>query len=57
MSRNKRILRVLLGVVWIAVFYFAFHSWFALVGLLPIAVGISGFCPACYFLNRCSIKK
>ena len=57
MSRNKRILRVVLGVVWIAVFYFAFHSWFALVGLLPIAVGISGFCPACYFLNRCSIKK
>nr|WP_297996549.1 DUF2892 domain-containing protein [uncultured Campylobacter sp.] len=28
-----------------------------LVGLVPFIVGVTGFCPACYFLNRCSLKR
>lgn len=35
----------------------AFSSWWGLVGLVPFIVGVTGFCPACYFLNRCSLKR
>ncbi|WP_366939533.1 hypothetical protein [Campylobacter gracilis] len=24
---------------------------------MPFIVGVTGFCPACYFLNRCSLKR
>ncbi|WP_365951458.1 DUF2892 domain-containing protein [uncultured Campylobacter sp.] len=34
-----------------------FGSWWGLVGLVPFIVGVTGFCPACYFLNRCSLKR
>ncbi|NLK66793.1 MAG: DUF2892 domain-containing protein [Campylobacteraceae bacterium] len=55
-SKKSRIIRVIVGILWILVFAFGFQSWWALVGLVPLIVGATGFCPACYFLNRCSIR-
>lgn len=57
MSREKRIIRVALGLIFMIVLGVMFRSWWALLGLIPVIVGITGFCPACYFLNRCSIKR
>ncbi|NLY04473.1 MAG: DUF2892 domain-containing protein [Campylobacter sp.] len=55
-TKNQRILRVLVGILWIAIVGGVFHSWWALLGLVPLIVGISGFCPLCYFKGKCSIK-
>lgn len=55
-SKKSRIIRSVIGILWILVFTFVFESWWALVGLVPLIVGVTGFCPACYFLNRCSLK-
>lgn len=57
MSTKTRILRITWGVIFMIVFGIMFMSWWALFGLIPVIVGITGFCPACYFLNRCSIKR
>lgn len=57
MSRETRIIRVALGLIFIIIVGFMFQSWWGVLGLIPVMVGITGFCPACYFLNRCSIKK
>lgn len=57
MSRENRIIRVALGLIFMIVVGIMFMSWWALLGLIPVIVGITGFCPACYFLNRCSIKR
>ncbi|MCI6989752.1 MAG: DUF2892 domain-containing protein [Campylobacter sp.] len=57
LSKKTRIIRSLIGILWILVFWLGFQSWWALLGLVPLIVGVTGFCPACYFLNKCSIKK
>lgn len=57
LSRKTRIIRSLVGILWILIFTFGFQSWWALVGLIPLIVGVTGFCPACRFMGRCSIKK
>ena len=58
LSRKTRIIKALIGlaimiakaVVWQLVVG-------GLVGLVPFIVSVTGFCPACYFLNRCSLKR
>ncbi|QKF65522.1 DUF2892 domain-containing protein [Campylobacter corcagiensis] len=57
MSRENRIIRIALGLIFMIVVGIMFMSWWALLGLIPVIVGITGFCPACYFLNRCSTKR
>lgn len=54
-SKKSRILRVILGVIFMAGVWYFYESYWALLGLIPIIVGVTGFCPACYFLNRCSL--
>lgn len=55
-SKKSRILRIVFGVILMVAIWFFFQSYWALIGLIPIIVGITGFCPACYFLNRCSLN-
>lgn len=56
-SKKSRIIRVIVGILLMAGIWYFFKSWWALIGLIPITIGISGFCPACYFMGKCSIKK
>lgn len=56
LSKKTRIIRALIGLA-IMIAGVAFNSWWGLVGLVPFIVGVTGFCPACYFLNRCSLKR
>lgn len=56
LSRKTRIIRALIGLA-IIIAGAVFSSWWGLVGLVPFVVGVTGFCPACYFLNRCSLKR
>lgn len=57
MSWKTRIIRMVLGIVLSGAIWYFFESWWALIGLVPFLVGATGFCPACYFLGRCSIKR
>ena len=52
LSRKTRIIRALM------IAKAVFGSWWGgLIGLVPFIVGVTGFCLACYFLNRCSLKR
>ena len=54
-KKNRRILQILMGIVLIIIAYSTNNVWYYL-GILPFLFGITGFCPLCKFLNRCSIK-
>ena len=56
LSKKTRIIRALIGLA-IMIAGAVFSSWWGLIGLMPFIVGVTGFCPACYFLNRCSLKR
>lgn len=56
LSKKTRIIRALIGLA-IMIAGAVFNSWWGLVGLVPFIVGATGFCPACHFLNRCSLKR
>ena len=56
-SKKTRIFRVILGVVLLGVAAYFSSWWIAVIAIVPLIVGITGFCPACYFLNRCSLKR
>jgi len=53
--------RIILGLVVIAAgFYFTaekefYNMWF-LLGIIPLVVGITGFCPLCMITKKCSVK-
>ncbi|WP_415909361.1 DUF2892 domain-containing protein [Oleiharenicola sp. Vm1] len=52
-----RVIRVILGCALLGAGYY-FHSWWGLVGLLPLLTAAFGFCPA-YLplgLNTCGTK-
>ncbi|WP_230853907.1 YgaP family membrane protein [Campylobacter concisus] len=53
---KSRIVRVVLGLVFMAAVWYFYESYWALIGLIPIIVGVTGFCPACKFLGRCSLN-
>ena len=56
LSRKTRIIKALIGL---AIMIAKAVVWQLVggVGLVPFIVGVTGFCPACYFLNRCSLKR
>jgi len=56
LSKKTRIIRALIGLA-IMIAGVVFGSWWGLIGLVPFIIGVTGFCPACYFLNRCSLKR
>ncbi|MBP3225033.1 DUF2892 domain-containing protein [Campylobacter sp. JMF_01 NE2] len=55
-SIKSRMIRIVIGAIIMVVGAF-YHSWWGAVGLVPFVVGVSGFCPACYFLNRCKLPQ
>lgn len=46
LSKNKRIMVTIFGLIIIGVLALGFQSWWALVGILPLVVAIIGFCPS-----------
>nr|WP_314234107.1 YgaP-like transmembrane domain [uncultured Campylobacter sp.] len=56
LSRKTRIIKALIGL---AIMIAKAVVWQLVggVGLVPFIVSVTGFCPACYFLNRCSLKR
>ena len=56
LSKKTRIIRALIGLA-IMIAKAVVWQLVGLVGLVPFIVGVTGFCPACYFLNRCSLKR
>jgi hypothetical protein len=50
------IVRMLLGVAVLFIGWY-FNTWWGLLGLLPLATGLLGWCPAYYFLKRSTLKK
>ncbi|WP_149710615.1 DUF2892 domain-containing protein [Campylobacter concisus] len=55
-SVKSRIIRVVLGLIFTVAIWYFYESYWALIGLIPIIVGVTGFCPACKFLGRCSFN-
>ncbi len=53
----ERVVRVLVGLSVIAAGVY-YQSWLGLIGLLPIATGLTGYCPPYQMLgiSTCSVK-
>lgn len=49
-------LKIVLGLILVLLGFITNIYWFY-IGFIPLIVGITKFCPACYFLNKCSLKK
>lgn len=47
MGKIDRIFRAVLGVVILAVGYY-YHSWWGLIGLIPLVTAFISWCPAYY---------
>lgn len=49
MTRNEgtldRAVRIVLGCALLALVFVGPHTWFGLIGLVPLLTGIFGFCP------------
>ena len=62
MKRNvgtiDKVLRVIVGIVIIAVGLY-FKSWWGLIGLLPIATGLAGYCMlySIFGISTCKLKQ
>ena len=54
--KRKKLLRITSGVILILIGIITNNVWFYL-GVIPLIVGITNFCPACILLKRCSIKR
>jgi hypothetical protein len=54
-GRTERVIRVVVGVVIVGIGV-AYGSWWGAVGLVPIATGLTGWCPpyALLGINTCS---
>lgn len=57
-----RAVRVIVGLALLAVFFLypdAGWRWFALIGIIPLATGLVGWCPlyALFGLSTCPMKK
>ncbi len=55
MGGTDRILRIIAGIVIIGVGIY-YQNWWGLVGIVPLATGVVGFCPA-YLPFGFSTKK
>lgn len=40
-----RVIRVVLGLALLSLIFVGPHTWFGLVGLVPLVTGVVGFCP------------
>ncbi|MBA3010784.1 MAG: DUF2892 domain-containing protein [Proteobacteria bacterium] len=53
----ERIIRVLLGIMILALIFVGPKSWWGLIGILPILTGLSGWCPPYQLLGISTCKK
>ena len=53
--RHKFNIKIVIGIILISIGFIIENYWFYL-GIIPLLVGITKFCPACYFFKKCSIK-
>ena len=53
--KHKFNIKIVIGIILISIGFIIENYWFYL-GIIPLLVGITKFCPACYFLKKCSIK-
>lgn len=55
----ERVLRILVGLVILSLVFIGPQSLWGLVGLVPLATGLLGWCPpyAILGINTCSAKK
>jgi len=51
-----RPLRIVLGIVLIAVGFFTGIAWFYL-GVIPLIAGLADFCPTCIISKKCTPKN
>lgn len=61
MNRNvgtlDRILRVLVGIVLLALVFVGPQTLWGLIGLVPLATAVIGFCPAYRLLGICTLAR
>ena len=63
MSQNEsgldRIVRVVFGLALLSLVFIGPHTWFGLVGLIPLITGIVGYCPIYGILgiSTCSVQR
>ena len=55
MNRGRIVIRIIVGVAICAAGWY-YHSWWGLIGLVPIATAAIGWCPA-YLPFKISTKK
>lgn len=53
-KRFCRSFRIILGLVLITVGFLTSNPWFYL-GIIPLIVGVTNFCPICIVTKKCSI--
>lgn len=55
---TDKIIRIVLAIV-IFVFGYVYHSWWGLIGLIPLITAFIGFCPIYTILgvSTCKVKK
>ena len=51
-----RSLRVIIGLLLIAIGFYTSNAWFYL-GIIPLFIGITGFCPLCIISKKCTLKR
>ena len=60
MKRNvgtiDRLIRIIIGLV-IAIVGVLFDSWWGLIGIIPIATGLFGYCLLYFPINISTVKK
>jgi len=55
----ERVIRVVLGLFVLSLLFWGPQSWFALLGLVPLATGITGRCPlySLFGFSTCRMKQ
>lgn len=54
--KNKFTIKIVIGTILVIIGIITNINWFY-IGFIPLIVGITRFCPACYFLKKCSLKR
>ena len=50
--KHKFNIKIVIGIILISIGFIIENYWFYL-GIIPLLVGITKFCPACYILKKC----
>ena len=52
----ERVIRVVLGLVLLSLVFVGPHTWWGLIGLLPLVTGLAGTCPAYSLLGISTLR-